>query len=52
MQSAVAPASQKLEVDESVGATAFGVNIYRADPGEQIPWGYHRHPDHENCSSF
>ncbi|MEF8976226.1 MAG: cupin domain-containing protein [Halapricum sp.] len=47
IQNAVSPASQKLEVDEAVDATEFGMNIYRADPGEQIPWGYHRHPDHE-----
>jgi mannose-6-phosphate isomerase-like protein (cupin superfamily) len=47
IRNAVSPASQKLEIDEAVDATEFGVNIYQADPGEQIPWGYHRHPDHE-----
>lgn len=41
------PTREKKELDEAVGATAFGFNVVRADPGEQIPWGYHRHPDHE-----
>lgn len=41
------PASEKLELDEAVGATAFGVNLFTAQPGEQLPWGFHRHPDHE-----
>jgi quercetin dioxygenase-like cupin family protein len=41
------PTREKKEVDEAVGATAFGFNVFRADPGEQIPWGYHKHPDHE-----
>lgn len=41
------PASEKKEVDEAVGATAFGFNVYGAAPGEQLPWGRHRHPDHE-----
>jgi quercetin dioxygenase-like cupin family protein len=44
---AAGPSRHKKEVDEAVGATAFGFNVYVADPGEQIPWGYHRHPDHE-----
>lgn len=39
----------KRELDEAVGATAFGLNYYVADPGEQIPWGRHRHPDHEEA---
>jgi quercetin dioxygenase-like cupin family protein len=30
-----------------VGATAFGCNLYEADAGEQLPWGYHYHPEHE-----
>lgn len=47
LPSAPSPAREKLELDEAVGASAFGVNVYRADPGEQLPWGYHRHPDHE-----
>ena len=41
------PTREKKEVDEAVGATAFGFNVMTADPGEQLPWGYHRHPDHE-----
>lgn len=41
------PTSHKKEVDEAVGATEFGFNVYTADPGERIPWGYHRHPNHE-----
>jgi len=41
------PSRVKREVDEAVGATAFGFNVYEADPGEQLPWGYHSHPDHE-----
>jgi quercetin dioxygenase-like cupin family protein len=41
------PTSHKKEVDEAVGATAFGFNVYVAEPGEQLPWGYHHHPDHE-----
>lgn len=41
------PTRHKKEVDEAVGATAFGFNVYVADPGEIVPWGYHRHPEHE-----
>lgn len=41
------PTREKKEVDEAVGATEFGFNVFRADPGEQLPWGYHRHPEHE-----
>jgi quercetin dioxygenase-like cupin family protein len=41
------PTRRKKELDEAVGATAFGFNLYEAAPGEQVPWGYHRHPDHE-----
>lgn len=37
----------KWEVDEAVGATEFGFNVYVARPGQQLPWGYHYHPDHE-----
>lgn len=43
----VTPATGKKEIDEAVGATAFGCNLYLADAGEQLPWGYHYHPDHE-----
>lgn len=41
------PTREKKEVDEAVGATEFGFNVFRADPGEQLPWGYHSHPEHE-----
>ena len=47
LPSGLSPARAKREVDEAVGATAFGFNVYDADPGELIPWGRHRHPDHE-----
>jgi mannose-6-phosphate isomerase-like protein (cupin superfamily) len=43
----LSPARRKLELDEAAGASTFGCNLYEADPGEQLPWGYHRHPDHE-----
>ncbi|UIP01078.1 cupin domain-containing protein [Halobaculum sp. CBA1158] len=41
------PTRVKRELDEAVGASLFGCNYYEADPGERVPWGYHRHPDHE-----
>lgn len=41
------PTRGKREVDEAVGASQFGCNLFVADPGEQLPWGYHHHPDHE-----
>lgn len=41
------PTSHKKEVDEAVGATEFGFNLYVAEPGQRLPWGYHRHPNHE-----
>lgn len=41
------PTRHKKEVDEAVGATEFGFNVYVADPGQQLPWGSHRHSDHE-----
>jgi mannose-6-phosphate isomerase-like protein (cupin superfamily) len=47
LPNAPAPAREKKEVDEAVGATAFGMNVYVADPGEELPWGYHEHPNHE-----
>lgn len=47
MDSVPAPCRSKKEVDEAVGASAFGFNVYEADPGERLPWGYHRHPEHE-----
>jgi quercetin dioxygenase-like cupin family protein len=41
------PTRHKKEVDEAVGATAFGFNVVTATPGERLPWGRHRHPDHQ-----
>lgn len=41
------PTRHKKEVDEAVEASEFGFNVIVADPGERLPWGYHRHPDHE-----
>ncbi|SHH53455.1 cupin domain-containing protein [Halobaculum gomorrense] len=41
------PTRAKRELDEAVGASLFGCNYYEADPGERVPWGFHRHPDHE-----
>ena len=41
------PTRRKREVDEAVGATEFGFNHYVADPGQRLPCGAHRHPDHE-----
>lgn len=43
----LAPVRVKKELDEAVGATEFGCNYYEAETGELVPWGYHRHPDHE-----
>lgn len=37
----------KKEIDEAVGATEFGFNVYTAEPGEQLSFGYHYHPNHE-----
>lgn len=41
------PTREKKELDEALGISAFGCNYYEADPGESLPWGYHRHPAHE-----
>jgi mannose-6-phosphate isomerase-like protein (cupin superfamily) len=41
------PTRVKREVDEALDVSTFGFNYYVADPGEQVPWGRHRHPDHE-----
>ena len=35
------------DADVAVGASAFGFDVYEAAPGERLPWGYHRHPEHE-----
>ena len=47
LPNAPSPAREKREVDEAVGTTEFGLNVYVADPGEELPWGYHHHPNHE-----
>jgi uncharacterized cupin superfamily protein len=44
---APSPTSHKKEIDEAVGAEAFGLNLYLAEPGEQLSMGRHHHPDHE-----
>lgn len=44
---APSPTTRKKEIDEAVGATTFGCNLYEAEPGQQISMGYHYHPDHE-----
>lgn len=41
------PTTRKKEIDEAVGATTFGCNLYEAEPGQQISMGYHHHPEHE-----
>jgi mannose-6-phosphate isomerase-like protein (cupin superfamily) len=41
------PTAHKKEVDEALGASAVGFNVYVARPGERLPWGYHYHPDRE-----
>jgi len=28
-------------------ASMCGCNYYEIAPGERVPWGFHRHPDHE-----
>ena len=44
---APSPTNRKKEIDEAVGATTFGCNLYEADPGQQISMGHHYHPNHE-----
>ncbi|MFB6360065.1 MAG: cupin domain-containing protein [Halobacteriales archaeon] len=41
------PTRHKQELDEAVGASRFGFNVYVGDPGEAVPESSHRHPDHE-----
>ncbi|WP_373189832.1 cupin domain-containing protein [Halolamina sp.] len=43
------PTRVKRELDEALGISTFGLNYFVADPGEQVPWGRHRHPDHEEA---
>lgn len=38
---------EKKEIDEAVGTTEFGFNLYTVEPGEQLSFGYHYHPNHE-----
>lgn len=47
LQNALSPATAKREVDEALGIDSFGFNVYTVAPGEQIPWGRHYHPRHE-----
>lgn len=47
LEDAPNPTRHKKEVDEAVGAGTFGFNVMVADEGQQLPWGYHEHPDHE-----
>lgn len=47
LRDAPSPTRHKKEVDEAVGATEFGFNVFVADPGQTLPWGKHRHPGHE-----
>ena len=47
IENAASPATAKREVDEALGIDSFGFNVYTVAPGERIPWGSHRHPDHE-----
>lgn len=37
------PGRHEKEIDEAVGATAFGLDRYTLDPGEQALRGYRRH---------
>jgi quercetin dioxygenase-like cupin family protein len=39
----------KYELDEAVGARAFGFNVYVASAGQLLPWGRHHHPEHEEA---
>lgn len=47
LSDAPSPTKHKKEIDEAVGATTFGCNLYEAKPGEQISMGRHYHPEHE-----
>lgn len=46
---APSPTDHKYELDEAVGARAFGFNVYTASEGQPLPWGRHHHPDHEEA---
>jgi mannose-6-phosphate isomerase-like protein (cupin superfamily) len=47
LPNAPSPAHAKKEVDEALGVETFGFNVYTVAPGERVPWGFHRHPRHE-----
>ena len=47
IENAPNPTTAKREVDEALGVESFGFNVYTVAPGERVPWGYHRHPRHE-----
>lgn len=41
------PTDHKKELDEAVGASEVGVNVFVAQPGQMIPFGRHYHPNQE-----
>lgn len=47
LPNAASPATAKREVDEALDIETFGFNVYTVERGEQVPWGMHRHPRHE-----
>lgn len=47
LPNAPSPTDTKKEIDEAVGATELGCNLYVANPGEPTSFGYHEHPEHE-----
>ena len=47
IRNAPSPTTEKREVGEALGVESFGFNVYTVAPGERVPWGYHRHPRHE-----
>jgi mannose-6-phosphate isomerase-like protein (cupin superfamily) len=47
IENAPNPTTAKREVDEALDVDSFGFNVYTVAPGERVPWGYHRHPRHE-----
>lgn len=49
LENAPGPAREKKELDEALGIEAFGLNVYTVAPGERVPWGFHRHPQHEEA---
>jgi uncharacterized cupin superfamily protein len=49
LENAPSPAREKKELDEALGIEAFGLNVYTVAPGERVPWGFHRHPRHEEA---